>query len=671
MEEQLQEYIKSSNKPKYQLENEFKRIEPEFQLMMDKRIIDFESDKYKNGGKVKGKAKLKPGSIEETVSYNNKGLSLEVKAKQDYLKLLQEGKLKNPELDFSARYGNDKFDISGNVNTDFKDTTGNLNARYGNGMFDISGNVNTNFKDETSGNINANIRPSDKFSAYGNINLSKDPSANLGVNWNPNDQLNLGANAEFTEEGVNTNLSGNYQLNPNTNIGANLNYGKTGDGNYELTGGANLNYTFDKNKETPDPRFAAKKYGGVVKYSHGGPVTPDMTAAEIQAHFGGTDKESIKKMQQAIVNSGYIGLKGSKTGDKGIDGIWSDSGTTAGFWGKDKDDKFENAEFIDKIMNKERFNQWSSMPGLFTEPKYADLYKDYSSNLQGELDLTTHEDLLNPLTKEKYQYDLDGNWMGRSYDEYFPGDTKTKDPEKPKPPYNPENPKMDFTTGDYAGMAGTMIGGLSPMMTTMMQQAATPENRSFYESYMNRALGTMEGQKGFLGQQKSKALRDVTIASDTFDRKTRRDSRSINTLRALGQVSNAQEQKMVADVYSKYAQQMMGLTGQIAQMQGKQDMMKMQGREKADLANRQDTDAFFTNMNADQRNMGTMMQKMGKDLNVKQGDMDFLSILPDLNKYGLSYKKKQSGGWELYDSNTGKTATEARKKEVRTKANIK
>ena len=208
-------------------------------------------------------------------------------------------------------------------------------------------------------------------------------------------------------------------------------------------------------------------------------------------------------------------------------------------------------------------------------------------------------------------------------------------------------------------MLGTGIGGISPMLTTLMQQAATPKNKSFFETYMDRALGTMEGQKGFLGQQKAKALKDVRLASDTFNRDTRRNVRSINTLRALGQLSNAQEQKMIADVYSNYAQQMMGLTGQIAQMQSQQDMVKMQGREKADIANRQDLDAFFTNLNQDQRNLGTMLQKMGRDLNVKKSDQDFLSILPDLNKYGISMKETKGGGFEMFNSRTGKTATQA------------
>ena len=96
------------------------------------------------------------------------------------------------------------------------------------------------------------------------------------------------------------------------------------------------------------------------------------------------------------------------------------------------------------------------------------------------------------------------------------------------------------------------------------------------------------------------------------------------------------------------------------QLAGDKELLRrMQGREKADIANRQDLDAFFTNLNQDQRNLGTMLQKMGRDLNVKKSDQDFLSILPDLNKYGISMKETKGGGFEMFNSRTGKTATQA------------
>lgn len=682
--------------------------------------------KYENGGKVKGKenvdiykvpdlkldlhkqqdnvksndnAKLNltPGALEGSLSYNNKGLSLEAKAKQDYINLLQEGKLKNPELGFSASYGNEMFDVSGNINTNLEDA---------------------------SGNISANVRPSDKFSAYTDINFNQDPSATLGVDWNVSDKLNLGASADFSNEGVNAKIKGDYQLNPNTNLNAYLNYGKGEEGKYEPTFGAGLNYTFDRNKETPNYVY---KHGGMMDYMYknGGKIPMYQNGGDI----GWPNIWNQFGQNNQTMSDWIYAAEGNKQSEALLDMMAKNNIRT-----KNLTDS-SNLQFLDgqvfsmaseDELSRKKYDPITMQPvdlGINVPSNFEQTYDPYPGLIEqeleeGELSGQKYDPItMEPIKLEGLNIPSDFEYTDPKLDlSKIQGTTDVKpvrekgisefseidpivtrkiksrgyrtneidpitgkeipldiDPELLKAPVLnltetekekstkdlDAKEKSDFTIGDELGMLGTGIGGISPMLTTLMQQAATPKNKSFFETYMDRALGTMEGQKGFLGQQKAKALKDVRLASDTFNRDTRRNVRSINTLRALGQLSNAQEQKMIADVYSNYAQQMMGLTGQIAQMQSQQDMVKMQGREKADIANRQDLDAFFTNLNQDQRNLGTMLQKMGRDLNVKKSDQDFLSILPDLNKYGISMKETKGGGFEMFNSRTGKTATQA------------
>jgi hypothetical protein len=711
------------------------------------KVPDLKLDLHKQQDNVKSndnaKLNLIPGALEGSLSYNNKGLSLEAKAKQDYINLLQEGKLKNPELDFSASYGDETFDISGNLNTNFEDV---------------------------SGNINANIRPSDKVSAYGNVNLSKNPNANLGVNFNANDKLNLGANAQLNKEGVNVGATGNYQLNPNTNLNAYLNYGKTEDGNYEPTFGAGVDYTFDRNKENPD--YVYKHGGEIPMYQTGGNtgwpppgfgplvqsqfpllfargqprlsnLDPDPDdVRDFSSYFKGTDPNNkmfpygpygyagvmsngpevlMNKLRRTMFNNPVESIETRGLSDdllnkyNTLPNIESNVGSVNKYnIPTQKTNVYDSSEFTGPIEQgpKDDFGQtidFSDNTELDPIPfdildnkiyelaptDYGNISEDIGennlspittdpTNVLGNQSIETDDESkdvnklfldkkipqrytsivpneIDPITGRQIPLDINPELLKAPVLNLTETEKTTEDPNTKEK----KNIFSDFTTGDQLGMLGTGIGGVNPMLTTLMQQAATPKNKSFFETYMDRALGTMEGQKGFLGQQKAKSLKDVRLASDTFNRDTRRNVRSINTLRALGQLSNAQEQKMTADIYSNYAQQMMGLTGQIAQMQGQQDMVKMGAREKADLANRQDMDAFFTNLNQDQRNLGTMLQKMGKDLNVKKSDQDFLSILPQLNKYGISMQEKKDGGYEMFDSRTGKTATQARLNEAK------
>ena len=44
--------------------------------------------------------------------------------------------------------------------------------------------------------------------------------------------------------------------------------------------------------------------------------------------------------------------------------------------------------------------------------------------------------------------------------------------------------------------------------------------------------------------------------------------------------------------------------------------------------------------------MGTGIQKFGKDLNTRKQDEDFLQMMPDLNKWGLTWKKVD-GKWSV------------------------
>lgn len=237
---------------------------------------------------------------------------------------------------------------------------------------------------------------------------------------------------------------------------------------------------------------------------------------------------------------------------------------------------------------------------------------------------------------------------------------------------------LNFTQGDMLGKLGTKISGVAPMMTTLANRLGDTPNINAFLNYGKEGINTLEGTKGMLGQQRDETLRDIKLKSDTGRKRARSGARSINTLRGLEQMANAQEQETTSDIYSNYSNQMMGVLGQLSQAKTQRDGVVMQGEQSKDLADRQDRDNFFTEINKDMVNYGTSKQKEGKDLNQKQSDADFQQMLPMLSQYGFSIQRGKDGQMQLVDSKgntanskkkTTKKKTAAKKASTKTKSN--
>jgi hypothetical protein len=214
----------------------------------------------------------------------------------------------------------------------------------------------------------------------------------------------------------------------------------------------------------------------------------------------------------------------------------------------------------------------------------------------------------------------------------------------------------DFTLGDKLGLMGTGIAGKMPLFTTLLNRMGDTPNINPYLNYGKQGLAELEKMKGSLGQLRDENLRDIGLASRTQRKAARGSARSINTLRGLEQLANARELELTSNINAKYADQMSNISKSVASAMDARDRMVMGGEAQRDLADRQDRDNFFTQLNQDFTNMGTAMQKVGRDLNIKQADKDFRNMLPLLNKYGFGVRKNKKGNFELYDTSTGKTA---------------
>lgn len=171
------------------------------------------------------------------------------------------------------------------------------------------------------------------------------------------------------------------------------------------------------------------------------------------------------------------------------------------------------------------------------------------------------------------------------------------------------------TGGDVLGILGNLHQGFSGKTNTLANRAGDTPNINHFADFGKKGLETLDGAKNSLQEilsMNEKALTEAKLAAQKTNTRT---ARGINTQRALNLASEANTNRALESLYSNYAQQMLGLTGQQANLETQQDQMVMQGNSAADLANRQDRDAFFTQLGVDEKSIGQAISKLGGNLN--------------------------------------------------------
>ena len=206
-----------------------------------------------------------------------------------------------------------------------------------------------------------------------------------------------------------------------------------------------------------------------------------------------------------------------------------------------------------------------------------------------------------------------------------------------------------MTRGDRMGNLGTLAGGFGPLLNTIINRATDTPNINSYLNFGKDQINYLEAQKGMLGINRDKALADMGLASDTARKRARNSARGVNQQIALDQLAGAQKQKSIADIQANYWNQLAGINTQVGAAKTQRDRMVMAGEQARDLADRQDKDNFSTQLGSDITNLGTMYQKLGKDMNTRQTQKEELEIINMMSKHGVQAKRNKKGEWEFHD----------------------
>ena len=259
----------------------------------------------------------------------------------------------------------------------------------------------------------------------------------------------------------------------------------------------------------------------------------------------------------------------------------------------DNTNKFKFGGYVDEE---------SPMP-IFNN-KYKDLLGLFSKGLPTDVGTTYYPDpMVENMLKDKNTQDLQ-NLNNTQPEVYAPAST---DPEgkygnaTPAKTRDAKNFSLNdylggATFGDMLGMGANLLGPRAQMNNTLANRSATPVEQNWFKDYGKQALSKIQEQYGLLDDVRDNALSSLEKDRAGSISRNNASARSINTQRALNLATDAAINNNKSDLYSKFAQSMLGVKSQEAAQMDRNDQMRMSGEDKRAERELQNTDNFFNNM---------------------------------------------------------------------------
>lgn len=172
-----------------------------------------------------------------------------------------------------------------------------------------------------------------------------------------------------------------------------------------------------------------------------------------------------------------------------------------------------------------------------------------------------------------------------------------------------------MSMGDIVGMIGNIYSMNEPMKNTLRNRAGDTPNINAFKDYGKEGLAVLDKSKAYVNQVRDQQLQGLEKARVGAINRGRNSARGVNTMRALDLATDSAVNTQQSQIFQQFAQAMMSILGQEAQMENQQDQVVMQGEQNRDLADRMDRDNFFSQMAQNIANKGTGIQKTAKDMN--------------------------------------------------------
>ena len=309
----------------------------------------------------------------------------------------------------------------------------------------------------------------------------------------------------------------------------------------------------------------------------------------------------------------------------------------------DKQDLSQMQFVKDLVDNTNKFtlggyvDEESPMP-IFNN-KYKDLLGLFSKGLPTDVGTTYYPDpMVENMLKDKNAQDLQ-NLNNTQPEVYAPASTdpegkygnatsaKTKDAKN----FSLDDYLGGTTFRDMLGMGANLFGPMAQMNNTLENRSATPVEQNWFKDYGKQALSKIQDQYGLLDD-----IRDNALSSLEKDRagsisRNNASARSINTQRALNLATDAAINNNKSDLYSKFAQSMLGVKSQEAAQMDKNDELRMRGEESRADRELRNTDNFFSDMAKNISDKYRGIGETGKVLNETKQRKTTNEILKGMN----------------------------------------
>lgn len=192
-----------------------------------------------------------------------------------------------------------------------------------------------------------------------------------------------------------------------------------------------------------------------------------------------------------------------------------------------------------------------------------------------------------------------------------------------------------ITGGNAVGSIGTLASAFGPFFNTNKNRQTDTPNVNPYKGYGQKALDKIDESKKYIDELKASQLNDLQLNRNAQHAQVQGNTRSVNTLRSLKSMVEAQTNKASIDIDKNFAASMMETLAREGSVLADIDDKVMTGEAARDMADRQDKDAFYSNRAKDITNMGEGLQNLGKMFNKNREINNNLELLETLKQEGF------------------------------------
>jgi hypothetical protein len=204
---------------------------------------------------------------------------------------------------------------------------------------------------------------------------------------------------------------------------------------------------------------------------------------------------------------------------------------------------------------------------------------------------------------------------------------------------NPARTGANITPGDAVGLAGSAFGIVAPLLNTLDAAGNSRPNVNRFKSFGQDALNTNQSAIDIAAKDKVGVMADIDTSTQSSYLRNRNSARSVNTLRALDNLSDMTMNKARNAAENDFTGQKLGLLGQRSQLQNVADLHRMRGEQMRDMEDKADLDNVYTNLAQNYAGISEGIQGIGRNLNISHDNQVNATLISQLSKYGLKFDK--------------------------------